>query len=208
MKRITIGRNPGCDIVFDQRMVSRNHALINIYPTGKYEIVNMGTNGTKVNGTLISSGQRYPLKRGDSVIFAGEAPLDWRLVPDPMKPWRIAGFSVLGAALAGLLIWGIVALAGSGKFSSKADTEEEASTPAPRTEQTDTTKTKEKPETEKETLEDILKKLQESGNGNNGTSGSGTSGSGNGGSGNGGSGNGSSGNGSKTPETPTDDWGR
>lgn len=143
MKRITIGRNPGCDIVFDQRMVSRNHALINIYPTGKYEIVNMGTNGTKVNGTLISSGQRYPVKRGDSVIFAGEAPLDWRLVPDPMKPWRIAGFSVLGAALAGLLIWGIVALAGSGKFSRGGD-KDDFPAPPPSTQQADSTKTENK----------------------------------------------------------------
>lgn len=112
MKRITIGRNPSCDIVIDNKMVSRNHALLNIYPSGKLEIVSMGTNGTKVKGHLISNGQRYPLRRGDDVTLAGCELLDWSLVPDPLKIWKIIGVSVAGAAILALIIWGIVALSG------------------------------------------------------------------------------------------------
>ncbi len=108
MKRITIGRNPNCDIVLDQNMVSRNHALLNIYPSGKYEIVNMGTNGTKVNGTLISNGQPYPVKRGDAVIFAGQCHLDWKQVPNPAKPWRLAIIISAAVIALGLLAWGTI----------------------------------------------------------------------------------------------------
>lgn len=113
MKRLTIGRNTTCDIVLDNKMVSRNHALLNIYPSGKLEIVSMGTNGTKVKGNLISNGQRYPLKRGDDVTFAGTAYLDWELVPDPMKKWRITGYILGGAALLALAVWGILMLKSS-----------------------------------------------------------------------------------------------
>ena len=108
MKRITIGRNPNCDIVYAQNMVSRNHAIINIYPSGKYEIISMGTNGTKVNGTLITNGQPYPLKRGDAVVFAGQYPLDWHQVPNPAGPLRW-GIIIAGGVIAlGLLTWGVI----------------------------------------------------------------------------------------------------
>lgn len=108
MKRITIGRNPSCDIMFDQNMVSRNHALLNVYPSGKYEIVNMGSNGTTVNGVKISTGQPYPVKRGDTIVFAGQCALDWKEVPNPAGPWKIFGIVVGGAVVVGLLIWGIL----------------------------------------------------------------------------------------------------
>lgn len=108
MKRITIGRNPNCDIVYAQNMVSRNHAILNIYPSGKYEIINMGTNGTKVNGTLIANGQPYPLKRGDAVVFAGQYPLDWQQVPDSGKPLRLALIIGGGVIALGLLAWGVI----------------------------------------------------------------------------------------------------
>lgn len=99
MKRITIGRNPNCDIVLEDNMISRNHALLNIYPSGKYEIINMGTNGTKVNSTPISNGQPFPVKRGDSIVFAGQSALDWNLVPNPGKPLRIVLFVIAGIIL-------------------------------------------------------------------------------------------------------------
>lgn len=108
MKRITIGRSPGCNIVIDQNMVSRSHALLNIYPGGRYEIVSMGTNGTKVNGILIANGQPYPLKRGDAVVFATQAQLDWSLVPNPSRPWKIAAIVsaiVLGVAALSVAVW-------------------------------------------------------------------------------------------------------
>lgn len=99
MKIITIGRNPDCNIVLDDNMISRRHALIKIYATGKYELVSSGGNGTNVNGNLVTPNQPYPLKRGDSVTFAHKANLDWSLVPDPLKPFRI------GAVIVGCIVF-------------------------------------------------------------------------------------------------------
>lgn len=99
MRTLHVGRNPGCDIVYDDLMVSRSHAFIRVYPTGKYEIINKGTNGTKVNGQLISSNVPYPTKRGDDILFANTSRLDWNRVPDPLKPYKL-----------GLMIFGIVAV--------------------------------------------------------------------------------------------------
>lgn len=100
MKVLSIGRNSDCNIVYDDMMVSRRHALIKIYPTGKYEIVSTGTNGTKVNGNLIASNAPYPLKRGDSVTFANVARLDWRVIPNPLRPYYMAGIGVLAVIVA------------------------------------------------------------------------------------------------------------
>lgn len=107
MKRITIGRNPSCDISFDNNMVSRNHALLNIYPSGKMEIVSMGTNGTTVNGNKISNGQSYPIKRGDQVIFADSEILDWKLVPNPFRIWKILAWIFGGIIVIGIVIGAI-----------------------------------------------------------------------------------------------------
>ena len=52
MKVLSIGRNPDCNIVCNDNMVSRRHALLKIYPNGKYEIISQGPNGTTVNGNL------------------------------------------------------------------------------------------------------------------------------------------------------------
>lgn len=105
MKVLSIGRNPDCNIVYDDMMVSRRHALIKIYPTGKYEIVSTGTNGTKVNGNLIATNAPYPLKRGDSVTFANVARLDWNIIPNPMRPYYLACLGLL--ALVIVLIIGL-----------------------------------------------------------------------------------------------------
>lgn len=109
MKRITIGRNPNSDIYYDMNMVSRSHALLNVYPSGKCEIINMGPNGTTVNGIHIVSNRPYPLKRGDAVVFAGQCALDWSQVPNPTKKWRIiaiaGGSAVVLSILAAVIVW-------------------------------------------------------------------------------------------------------
>lgn len=108
MKIISIGRNPDCNIIYDDNMVSRRHAIIKILPLGKYQIVSTGTNGTKVNGVRITDNAPYPVKRGDSVVFASTSRLDWSQVPDPLKPFRLALWIVLAVILAGGLTFGIV----------------------------------------------------------------------------------------------------
>ena len=157
MKRITIGRSENCTICYDANVVSRNHALINIYPSGKYEIVNMGTNGTRVNGNRIANGQRYPLKRGDTVIFADQCHLDWDLVPDPMKPWRITGYVLAGAVVLGLLGFG--AKWAVDKYSPSSSSDETIEAPAPAT-QSD--KNEENKESEDKGKSENPEKTQES----------------------------------------------
>ncbi len=106
MKVLSIGRNPDCNIVFSDNMVSRRHALLKVYPNGKYEIVSQGPNGTTVNGNLIVPNQPYPLKRGDMVIFASHSKLDWRKVPDPLKPYKIGAtaFGAVAIVIAAILL--------------------------------------------------------------------------------------------------------
>ena len=48
MKTITIGRGDGADIIIDNEMISRRHAILKISTFGKMEIVDMGRNGTYV----------------------------------------------------------------------------------------------------------------------------------------------------------------
>lgn len=104
MKVISIGRNPSCDIVLNSNIISRQHAVLKIYPLGKYEIISIGSNGTKVNGNPIAPNQPYPVKRGDSITFAQSANLDWNLVPNPLKPYKI-GVIIGGIVIVFLLIW-------------------------------------------------------------------------------------------------------
>lgn len=130
MKTLTIGRNPECNIVYNDNMVSRRHALLLIYPGGRYKIVNQGQNGTTVNGNPVTSNQGYPLKRGDIVIFAGHCKLDWSLVPDPMKPYKVGGIVAIAVAV----IVGAIALFGNNNgsnFDPYTDPGYETPDPAP-----------------------------------------------------------------------------
>ena len=123
MKVVSIGRNPDCDIVLNDNMISRNHALIKVFPFGKYEIVSVGSNGTKVNGNPIAPNQPYPLKRGDSVIFAQRVNLDWDRVPNPLRPFYIGGI-VIGILLVLLILaWIIIPLCGRGKSTVEENSE-------------------------------------------------------------------------------------
>lgn len=91
MKIISIGRNPDNDIVINDNMISRRHAVVRISPLGKYEIISYGANGTKVNGNQIVPNHPYPIKRGDSVTFANVTKLNWNKVPNPMRPYQLGG---------------------------------------------------------------------------------------------------------------------
>lgn len=91
MKVITIGRGEDNQIVLEdnQDMISRQHATLRIYGTGKMEIISTGSNGTFVNGFRIKSNIPYKVTRKDVISFAHIRQLDWATIPDPFKPIRI-----------------------------------------------------------------------------------------------------------------------
>jgi signal transduction histidine kinase len=67
-KTIVIGREAGCDIVLDDRTVSRRHAEIKVDESG-VTLVDLGSsNGTFVNGQRV---ERYTLAAGDAITIGG-----------------------------------------------------------------------------------------------------------------------------------------
>lgn len=104
MKVISIGRGPECNIVLNDLMISRHHAVLQVYPSGKYAIISLGANGTTVNGNPIVPNQPYPLRRGDTVIFATNSRLDWKKVPNPSLALKI------GAVVGGVVALAVVAV--------------------------------------------------------------------------------------------------
>ena len=49
MKVITIGRDPECNIVLDDNLISRRHAVLRLHGTGKIEIIDYSSNGTFID---------------------------------------------------------------------------------------------------------------------------------------------------------------
>lgn len=109
MVTVKIGRDPSCQILLDHEMISRHHAILRIYPTGKMELVSMGANGTKLNGALMRPNVVYRVKRSDMVSFADRFQLDWNLIYNPTKKYRIAVLCILGLiALLGAIKAGVM----------------------------------------------------------------------------------------------------
>lgn len=94
MKIITIGRDENADIRIDDELVSRRHATIKILPLGKMEIRDLSKNGTFVNGTRLAVNKPCRITRKDIVSFARVSQLDWKEVPDPTRPYRLAAIGV------------------------------------------------------------------------------------------------------------------
>lgn len=90
MKIITIGRGEECNIRYDDPNISRRHAVMRLYPSGKIEIIDYSRNGTAVNGVKLGPEKMTRIKRSDSVSFAGVKTLDWKQVPNPSRPYKIA----------------------------------------------------------------------------------------------------------------------
>jgi len=103
IKQFTIGRGDECQIrIQDQsQRVSRNHATIKIYESGKMFIIDQSSNGTWVNGVKISQNVEYPIKRGDSISFAHVVELNWEQIP------RTTNKSII-YVLATLLLVGLI----------------------------------------------------------------------------------------------------
>ncbi len=106
MKVISIGRGTDCQIVFDEPTISRRHAILKIYPWGKMELVDMGQNGTFVNGVKLSSNVPYPVTRKDVISFAHVRQLDWNMVPDPLRFVKWGLLAAIGiAVLIGVIVF-------------------------------------------------------------------------------------------------------
>lgn len=63
---VTIGRDPGCDIVLNDKKASRNHAMLRQLGNGDYYLIDEGSsNGCYVNGKLITAPTL--MKNGDRI---------------------------------------------------------------------------------------------------------------------------------------------
>ena len=91
-KVMRIGRTPDNDLVVSDLGVSRNHAELRKSPTGRYEIIDLGShNGTFVNGSRIDR-----VELGDSdIISIGHA--TFRFSSGELRPY--AGESPGGALI-------------------------------------------------------------------------------------------------------------
>jgi hypothetical protein len=67
---VTIGRMPDCDIVLDDRNVSRRHAEVRRIPGGFVVVDLDSTNGTKVNGSGVKERR---LEDGDELLVGSSA---------------------------------------------------------------------------------------------------------------------------------------
>ena len=104
MKVISIGRGEDCNIVLPENVISRIDIRI-VHATGKMELIDMGQNGTFVNGIKLTPNIPYPVTRKDVVSFAHVRQLDWSLVPNTMRIYR---YIALGAVLAVAIVVAIV----------------------------------------------------------------------------------------------------
>lgn len=100
MKAYSIGREANCDIViYDTTdVVSRRHAVLNVYPNGKMFIVDQSRNGTYVNGIRVTPNVPVPVTRKDIVSFAHVVKLDWSQVPTT-NLWMKIAVCVVGVLL-------------------------------------------------------------------------------------------------------------
>ncbi len=125
MNVYSIGRDPACNIVINDNtdVVSRRHAILNVYPSGKMTIVDQSHNGTYVNGIRISQNVPVPVTRKDNVSLAHVARLDWNLVPNPRS--KILQYLLFGLLALLLVIGGVFgyrSCSNNGKEPSKENT--------------------------------------------------------------------------------------
>lgn len=109
MKVYSIGRDETCDIVINnnESLVSRKHALLKVYFTGKMELVDMSSNGTFVNGRAIARNKPYPVTRKDVITFARVKQLDWKQVPNQKRKivFGVSALLVVFIAFLAFVLW-------------------------------------------------------------------------------------------------------
>ncbi|MBC7892067.1 MAG: FHA domain-containing protein, partial [Sphingobacteriaceae bacterium] len=83
MQLLSLGRDPENRIVIPDptQRISGLHAELKLYDDGRLSLIDKSTNGTTLNGMPLTREVETPLRRGDAVLFANVAPLDWNRVP-------------------------------------------------------------------------------------------------------------------------------
>lgn len=109
MKTYTIGRSTDCNIVVEDSrdVVSRHHATLYVSTWGKITIEDKSRNGTYINGSRISTGEKVPVSRKDTVSFAHAVELDWKKVPRTDIYLKCGVLAVAILLVAGI-VWGVV----------------------------------------------------------------------------------------------------
>lgn len=67
--KVVIGRHPGCDVVLPSAFVA-DRALSLEWTQDRWEVLALGTNGCKLSGFRLGSGQRATLDHGDEIQLA------------------------------------------------------------------------------------------------------------------------------------------
>jgi len=76
-ERVSVGRAPNCDIVLREASVSKLHAhFVHVSATNAELADAKSSNGTRVNGVIVSAGERRKVEVGDKVTF-GAVTLEW-----------------------------------------------------------------------------------------------------------------------------------
>lgn len=65
--KLVVGRDPGCDIVIDNKLVSKRHAMIQKIKNDFFITDLDSTNGTFVNAERVPSGKYLKIEPGDRI---------------------------------------------------------------------------------------------------------------------------------------------
>ena len=79
-----IGRDASNDIRYEEKQISRTHAMIRVNKNCDVTIYDKSVNGTTLNGAPVQRFTEIPVKHGkDRIVFAGRYELNWSQIPQP-----------------------------------------------------------------------------------------------------------------------------
>lgn len=79
-----IGRDASNDIRYEEKQISRTHAMIRVDKNGVVTLYDKSVNGTTINGAPVQRFTEIPVKHGkDRIVFAGRYELNWSQIPQP-----------------------------------------------------------------------------------------------------------------------------
>ena len=75
--KITIGRSSDNDVVVDNKLASRHHAVIQKIKNAYFIKDDGSTNGTFINGTIIPKDKYVKLNKGDKITIGNTSIVTW-----------------------------------------------------------------------------------------------------------------------------------